>query len=115
MKEIISNPQIVAYCGLYCGACRSYLRDKCPGCHNNMKAGWCKIKVCCEESQYQTCADCKEYDDPRNCSKFSNLMSKLFALIFRSDRAACIDNIREFGIQSYADKMSELKQQAIKK
>ncbi len=115
MKEIVSNPDMVAYCGLYCGACGSYLKEKCPGCHENTKAGWCKIRVCCEENQYQTCADCKEYDDPRKCGKFSNLMSKLFALIFRSDRAACIANIRELGVQDYADKMAGLKQQSIKK
>ena len=115
MKEIKSDPEMVAYCGLYCGACGSYLKDKCPGCHDNAGAKWCKIKVCCEENQYQTCADCKEYDNPRNCSKFSNLMSKLFALIFRSDRAACIDSIRDLGVEGYADKMSELKQQSIKK
>ena len=24
MKEIISNPDLVAYCGLYCGACTRY-------------------------------------------------------------------------------------------
>ena len=69
----------------------------------------------CEENQYQTCADCEEYDNPRECRKFSNLMSKLFALIFRSDRGACIDNISELGIQNYADKMTALKQQSIKK
>jgi hypothetical protein len=26
MKEIIADPQLVAHCGLYCGACGAYLR-----------------------------------------------------------------------------------------
>ncbi len=31
MKEIVSDPKLVAYCGLYCGACKRYLQEKCPG------------------------------------------------------------------------------------
>jgi hypothetical protein len=37
MKDIVSNQELVAYCGLYCGACRAYRMDKCPGCHDNEK------------------------------------------------------------------------------
>ncbi len=48
MKEVVSNPDLVAYYGLYCGACGSYLKERYPGCHDNIKAKWCKIKVCCE-------------------------------------------------------------------
>ena len=115
MKEVVSNPELVAYCGLYCGACGSYLRERCPGCHDNTKAGWCKIKVCCEENEYLSCADCKEYDNPADCGKFNNLFSKLFALFFRSNRPACIQQIKELGVQGHADKMTELKQQSLKK
>ncbi|MFC2010038.1 DUF3795 domain-containing protein [Chloroflexota bacterium] len=115
MKEIVSNPDLVAYCGLYCGACGSYLKEKCPGCHENEKAKWCKIRVCCAENEYLSCADCKEFENPRDCSKFSNFIAKLFGLIFRSDRAACIQQIKKLGIQEHADKMTELKQQSIKR
>ncbi len=27
MKEIVSDTNLVAYCGLYCGACSSYTRE----------------------------------------------------------------------------------------
>ena len=115
MKEITSNSELVAYCGLYCGACGKYLKGKCPGCHENDKASWCKIRSCCIENQYSSCADCKEYPNVNDCKKFSNFMTKIFGLIFKSDRKACIDQIKELGIQGYADKMAESRLQSIKR
>lgn len=108
MKAIVSDPSLVAYCGLYCGACKRYLKDKCPGCRENQKATWCKLRSCCMENGYASCADCKEFEDPMACRKFNNFMSKLFGFIFRSDRNACIRKIREVGVQGYADEMSRL-------
>jgi hypothetical protein len=115
MKEIISDSRLVAYCGLYCGACKGYLKEKCPGCHENEKATWCKIRSCCTKSQYSTCADCKQFSDPSNCKMFNNLISKIFSVIFRSNRAACIRQIRDNGIQGHADRMADLKIQSIKR
>ncbi len=115
MKEIVSDPKLVAYCGLYCGACKRYLQEKCPGCHENEKATWCKVRTCCLDNQYASCADCKEFSDPNECKKFNNFMSKIFGFIFRSDRAACIQQIRSMGIQGHADSMAEHKLQSIKR
>lgn len=115
MKEIVANPELAGYCGLYCGACGSYLKERCPGCHENTKAGWCKIKVCCEDNEYQTCADCKEFENPSACGKFNNFMSKLIALFTRSDRVACINRIKDLGVQGYADEMTKLGKQSIRK
>ena len=47
MPAIQVNTDLVAHCGLYCGACKSYLNGKCKGCHENSKAAWCKIRSCC--------------------------------------------------------------------
>ncbi len=115
MKEIISNPELVAYCGFYCGACKSYLKDKCPGCHENRKASWCKVRTCCIDSKYTTCADCKQITDPLDCGKYNNFMSKIFGMVFRSDRAACIRQIREIGLQGHAESMAQQKQHSIKR
>ncbi|MEW6609683.1 MAG: DUF3795 domain-containing protein [bacterium] len=115
MKEIVANQNLVAYCGLYCGACGAYLRDKCPACHDNQKAQWCKIRSCCIENQYSSCADCKEFTNPNECKKFNNIFSKIFGLIFKSDRAACIQQIREMGIQGHAENMAQYKRQSIKR
>jgi len=115
MREIVSDPTLVAHCGLYCGACKRYLQEKCPGCLENEKATWCAVRSCCIENHYSTCAECKEFSNSKNCSKFNNFVSKIFALLFRSDRAACISQIKEMGIQGHAEKMSELKLQSMKR
>lgn len=115
MKSIVSNPSLVAYCGLYCGACKRYLQDKCPGCHENQKAGWCKVRSCNIEHQYASCADCEEFQDPNACRHFNSFISRIFALVFRSNRAACIRQIRELGLQGHADKMSGLGVQSLKR
>ncbi|HIJ66523.1 MAG TPA: DUF3795 domain-containing protein [Candidatus Hydrogenedentes bacterium] len=115
MKAIASDPNLVAYCGLYCGACRAYLKERCPGCHENQKATWCKIRTCCIQDGLSSCVDCTQFPNPNDCKKFNNVVAKVFALIFRSNRAACIQQIRELGIQGHADNMSERKQQSIKR
>ena len=115
MKEIVSDPNLVGYCGLYCGACRSNRKGRCPGCHDNQKATWCKVRSCCIEEGYASCADCKQFSDPTECSKFDNFVAKVFSFVFRSDRAACIRQIRELGIQGHADNMAEHKRQTIKR
>ena len=115
MKEIISDPKLVAYCGLYCGACKKYLKDKCPGCHENEKASWCKVRSCCMDNQYGSCADCKQYSNPNDCKMFNNFISKIFGIIFQSNRAACIQQIRRIGIPGHADNMTESGLQAIKR
>jgi hypothetical protein len=115
MKEIVNNPELVAFCGLYCGACGRHLKGKCPGCADNSRARWCKVRSCCKDHQYSSCAECGEFSDPRDCKYFNNIISKIFGLIFRSDRAACIDQIKAIGIQRHAKKMTELKAQSLKK
>jgi hypothetical protein len=115
MATVQESPDLVARCGLYCGACRSYLNGKCGGCAKNAKAGWCKVRSCCAEKGIKTCADCAEYSNPSECGKFNNVMSKIFALIFRSDRAACIAQIKRLGIAGHAKAMAEAKLQTIKR
>lgn len=115
MRNIEANSELVAYCGLYCGACKSYLDDKCNGCHENSKATWCQIRVCCSEKHIQTCAECTEFSNPSDCKKFNNFVSKLFALVFRSDRPACIAQIKQLGVDGHARRMTELRTQSIKR
>jgi hypothetical protein len=115
MKPIVANAELVAYCGLYCGACGAYRRGRCPGCHENQKAGWCRVRTCCRDSGCSSCADCKTTPDPRDCKKFNNIISKLFGLIFRSDRRACILQIREKGLQGHAEEMTERQAHSIRR
>jgi hypothetical protein len=103
------NPQnltkLVSSCGLYCGACHKYQKGKCPGCADNEKASWCKIRICTKERGYTTCAVCTEYNDVLQCRKFNTFFSKIFAFIFRSDRPASLKRIEEKGLEVYAREM----------
>lgn len=113
MKEIAANKDLVARCGLYCGACGAHLKGRCPGCHENAKATWCTIRTCCAEHGYTTCADCKEFTDPNDCGKFNNWISKAMGIVFGSNRRACVLKIRELGVEGYATFMTEQKRQSL--
>lgn len=115
MSETLAKPELVAYCGLYCGACRSYIKGKCAGCHENAKASWCTVRSCCIENGFSSCAECRDHADPNGCKKFNNFMSKLFGFVFKSDRAACIAQIRQSGIVGHAEIMASKKIHTIKR
>ncbi len=115
MREIVASADLVAACGLYCGACKRYLEERCPGCRENAKATWCRIRSCCQERHLASCAECGEFPDPRACKKFDNFISKLFALIFRSDRAACVAQIRRLGLEGHAQAMAQQRIQSIRR
>lgn len=115
MPVIQTNTELVARCGLYCGACKSFLAGKCKGCRENSKATWCKVRVCCGEKQINSCAECAEFADPMACKKFNNFMSRLFGLVFSSDRAACIDQIKQRGLAGHAKIMADLSSHTIKR
>ena len=108
MTEIVAKTGLVAYCGLYCGACGSYTKGRCPGCHENTKASWCQIRACCIERSYHSCAECADFADPLACRKYNNLISKVFGLLFRSNRAACITQIKSLGLEAHAAAMAKL-------
>ncbi len=113
MANIEANRQLIAACGLYCGACRKYLVNKCPGCHRNEKATWCKIRKCVIDKGYHTCAECTHH--VTDCKAYSNFIGKIFAFLFRSDRPACIRYIKEHGEQAFAEEMVYRGSQTIKR
>jgi len=111
--EVKVDTKLIAACGLYCGACKKHLKGKCPGCAKNEKASWCKVRGCCKERGYATCAECKEFPDPRECAKFNNLIARAFGLIFNSDRARCIESLRTIGPDQYAATMARDRKQSL--
>jgi len=114
-REIPLSESLVSMCGLYCGACSRYLKEKCKGCAENAKATWCKVRQCCLEHNYSTCAECKEHTDPAACGKFNNIISKAFGLVFNSDRRAGIMMIHQDGKRQFMEEMVFLKRPALKK
>lgn len=115
MKEIIADKSLIAKCGLYCGSCRKYLSEKCPGCAANVKAAWCKVRACCLKGGRAACAECATYTDINECKYFNNIFAKFFALVFRSDRKACNAYIKANGLDAYAKHMSDMKAMSIKR
>jgi hypothetical protein len=113
MKQVSNDTSLVAFCGLYCGACRAYLKEYCPGCRENTKAAWCKIRLCGIDYKYASCADCKEFKDVDDCKKFNNIISKIFAFVFRSNRKACIEQIRAKGLNGHAEIMMRVKKHTL--
>lgn len=111
--EIKADASRIAACGLYCGACRKYIKGVCPGCHQNEKASWCKIRQCCQNKGYATCAQCEM--NVKECKIHSNFIGKVFAFLFNSDRAACIRYIKENGAEAFAQEMAQRKMQTIKR
>lgn len=113
MKPIVADTRNIAACGLYCGACRKFLAEKCPGCKQNGKATWCKTRSCCIVNKFNTCAECSK--DVKICKLYSNWIGKVFAFLFRSDRPACIRYIKERGEQAFAEEMTRRKCQTMKR
>ena len=113
MRPIVADEKLIAACGLYCGACRSYLRGRCPGCQANEKAKWCSVRSCCLQRGYKSCADCAEFAKVEDCKKYNNWIARAFGFIFRSNRAACIALIREQGYPSFAADMAGKKRQSL--
>lgn len=115
MKQKIADKNLVAYCGLYCGSCKKYLLEKCPGCAQNEKATWCKIRSCCMKDKYFSCADCQKHKQIADCKNFKSFISKFFSLLFNSDRVACVDMIKKIGRENYAEEMSKREDMTIKR
>ena len=104
----------VAYCGLYCGACKSFKKGKCPGCHGNEKASWCEIRKCCRENGYASCADCR-ITSLKDCKKYNNIFAKVIGFVTRTDRSKCIDRIKVAGLEVFAKEMNDNNRMSIRK
>ncbi len=105
---------VIAYCGLYCSECGKFKSGKCPGCQNNAKASWCKIRTCNMEHGYKSCADCQLVGYEK-CKEFNHPIGKIFGLLFNSNRHACIQLIKDEGYEHYTLFMDSKKQMTIKR
>ena len=115
MKEVIVDKTLVAKCGLYCAACPKFLKQKCQGCDTCEKATWCKVRSCCIENNYASCAECKEFENPADCKKYNTFMMKVFEFIFNSNRTACVQLIKEIGYDKFSEEMAKNKRVTIKR
>jgi hypothetical protein len=101
MPEITPEP-IIAYCGLVCSKCGSYLKGRCQGCHSSAPMFKnCPVKKCAADHAYTTCAACAQFSDLKQCRKLNNIISKLFGLIFRRNRIGHLNQIRAVGLDKF--------------
>ncbi|PLX18453.1 MAG: hypothetical protein C0597_06240 [Marinilabiliales bacterium] len=115
MRELQVKKDLVSFCGLYCGSCGKYQKGKCPGCAKNERANWCKIRACCIEKRINSCSECNEFSNVKDCKKFDNFIAKLFELVFKSDRKAGIQMIKKDGYDCFARYMAENQLVSMKK
>ena len=93
---------VLAYCGLVCSQCGAYLNQRCRGCYSDKPMSLnCKVKPCAQEKNYSSCAECKDFADFKKCKKLNNWISKIFGFIFRTDRIANLNQIREIGLDRF--------------
>ena len=106
-KEIIKDVNLIAACGLYCGSCGKLKRGKCPGCKENEKASWCKIRLCCIEKEINNCSYCIEFSNPKECTKYNNFIARAIEYVFITDRSLCIESLKEDGEEKFVQLMSD--------
>lgn len=98
---MVINKNLVAPCGMNCGLCLAYLREKnkCPGCSNGRKVNGrcikCAIKLC-KKRQGEYCFSCEEFP----CDRLKR-MDKRYQEKYEISEIANLEIIKENGIESF--------------
>lgn len=105
-KQITADENLISYCGFYCGACPKFLNDQCKGCKGNtpdcaLGYNACKVRPCCIENGYSSCADCKKHDSVKACKDFNPFLIRLGQFITRTNRRKGIEMIKEKGSAAF--------------
>lgn len=96
MKDSVFNPAMIAPCGMNCGVCIAFLRDKnrCSGCRSRDKSlprhcSTCQISNCesLKKSASPFCFDCEKFP----CAR----VRQLDARYIKNYRTSLIGNLRE--------------------
>ncbi len=107
MSQVISNPPQdahVAACGLFCSNCGKFKRGRCKGCQIEPGFKRCAVRLCCIEKGATTCADCNEFEAPRDyheCGKLNSVIARIFSFIFGTNRFAALTVLRDRGKEAY--------------
>jgi hypothetical protein len=100
--ETKKDENLIGYCGIYCGACNAFTSGKCDGCRGNSAKSavlykQCKVKPCCGDNGFFTCADCTIYASTKECKKYNPLLLKIVSWVESSDRSKAIEMIKDKG------------------
>ncbi|OGS21441.1 MAG: hypothetical protein A3J83_08500 [Elusimicrobia bacterium RIFOXYA2_FULL_40_6] len=98
----MNSSKLIAVCGMNCGICMAYLRDKnkCPGCYMDDKS---KSKSClncgikkCTKRKGNYCFSCKTYP----CDRLKHL-DKRYRTKYNMSMIENLQNIKELGIRKF--------------
>jgi len=111
-EQINKDENLIGYCGLYCGACPWLKSGKCDGCRGNSAKSAvvykkCKVKPCCVDNGFFTCADCTIYASTKECKKYNPLLLKVASWAESSDRSKAIEMIKTKGRAGFLAFMRE--------
>ena len=110
-----SIPEILAPCGIYCGACPSYSKT-CLGCASQEMGGvqkrkskWsCKLRVCCYEKKgLDFCSECGDYPCAKHREKLLDSHPGDPRFQYRRDVPENLRLLEELGEQKYLQYMTE--------
>jgi len=96
---------LIAPCGMNCGICMAYLRDKkrCPGCRLFNKSepvsiARCKIKNCAtfKRCTSKFCIQCEKFP----CDRLKHL-DKRYRTKYHMSMIENLGNIKEFGVREF--------------
>src|SRR5512146_226145 len=102
--ESITKTSLIAACGMNCGICMAYLRDKntCPGCRADtnkaISVTRCKIKNCevIQRGKVKFCFECDSFP----CKNVKH-MDKRYRTKYAMSTIENLENIRTLGIQKF--------------
>lgn len=101
------NVSIIAPCGMNCGICRAYLRDKnkCPGCRGDDDRKQksclnCRIKNCEElkNNDFTYCSSCSLFP----CDRIRHL-DKRYRTKYNMSMIENLDTINKLGIRKFVE------------
>ena len=105
------DKKLIAPCGMNCGICLGYLRDKnkCPGCwinneHKNKSRNKCIIKNCelLAKTDSKFCYDCEKYPCPR-----LKQLDKRYRTNYNMSMIENLEYISEYGLNKFICKENE--------
>lgn len=101
------NKNLIAPCGMNCGLCIAYLREKnkCPGCSNGRKVNGkvikCTIKLC-KERQGDYCFNCDKFP----CDRLKR-MDNRYQEKYSMSEIANLKTIKEKGLEFFLKQEKE--------
>jgi hypothetical protein len=100
----IFSKNLIAPCGMNCGVCRAYLREKnhCPGCNNHptlKSCNNCIIKLC--KTRKGEFCDCEKL-----CTRLKQL-DKRYREKYGMSMIENLENIRKNGIEKFLKDQSK--------